>query len=280
MFSAIVKNSKGESLNLSQNPNIKTLSIDGLTPPKATLNFSVIPTKDGSVFNSARAENRNIVFSLAPVYDIENSRLTIYKFFRVKQPVYFYFANGSRNVCIEGIVESVEGALFERNQNLQISIICPEPYFKALEETVSDLSQVTPLFSFPFAIDEAGVVFSEIEKTIEKNIYYAGEVETGFTIEMRALSAVMDPKIYNEAGESFSIGLEMQAGDVLTINTVKGSKTVTLLRDGVKSNIINLVKPNPTWFNLTPGDNVFLYSASHPDLLQVSFKHYALYEGV
>ena len=280
MFSAIVKNSKGESLNLSQNPNIKTLSIDGLTPPKATLNFSVIPTKDGSVFNSARAENRDIVFSLAPVYDIENSRLTIYKFFRVKQPVYFYFANGSRNVCIEGIVESVEGALFERNQNLQISIICPEPYFKALEETVSDLSQVTPLFSFPFAIDEAGVVFSEIEKTIEKNIYYAGEVETGFTIEMRALSAVMDPKIYNEAGESFSIGLEMQAGDVLTINTVKGSKTVTLLRDGVKSNIINLVKPNPTWFNLTPGDNVFLYSASHPDLLQVSFKHYALYEGV
>lgn len=280
MFSAIVKNSKGESLNLSQNPNIKTLSIDGLTPPKATLNFSVIPTKDGSVFNSARAENRNIVFSLAPVYDIENSRLTIYKFFRVKQPVYFYFANGSRNVCIEGIVESVEGSLFERNQNLQISIICPEPYFKALEETVSDLSQVTPLFSFPFAIAEAGIAFSEIEKTIEKNIYYAGEVETGFTIEMRALAAVMDPKIYNEAGESFSIGLEMQAGDVLTINTVKGSKTVTLLRDGVKSNIINLVKPNPTWFNLTPGDNVFLYSASHPDLLQVSFKHYALYEGV
>lgn len=280
MYTAIIKNSKGESLNLSQNPNIKTLSIDGLTPPKATLNFSVIPTKDGSVFNSARAENRNIVFSLAPVYDIENSRLTIYKFFRVKQSVYFYFANGSRNVCIEGIVESVEGSLFERNQNLQISIICPEPYFKALEETVSDLSQVTPLFSFPFAIAEAGIAFSEIEKTIEKNIYYAGEVETGFTIEMRALAAVMDPKIYNEAGESFSIGLEMQAGDVLTINTVKGSKTVTLLRDGVKSNIINLVKPNPTWFNLTPGDNVFLYSASHPDLLQVSFKHYALYEGV
>lgn len=280
MYTAIIKNSKGESLNLSQNPNIKTLSIDGLTPPKATLNFSVIPTKDGSVFNSARAENRNIVFSLAPIYDIEKSRLTIYKFFRVKQPVYFYFANGSRNVCIEGIVESVEGSLFERNQNLQISIICPEPYFKALEETVSDLSQVTPLFSFPFAIAEAGVVFSEIEKTIEKNIYYAGEVETGFTIEMRALAAVTDPRIYNEAGESFSIGLEMQAGDVLTINTVKGSKTVTLLRDGVKSNIINLVKPNPKWFTLIPGDNVFLYSASHPDLLQVSFRHYALYEGV
>jgi len=280
MYTAIVKNSRGESLNLSQNPNIKTLSIDGLTPPKATLNFSVIPTKDGSVFNSARTENRNIVFSLAPIYDIENSRLTIYKFFRVKQPVYFYFANGGRNVCIEGIVESVEGALFERNQNLQISVICPEPYFKALEETVTDLSQVAPLFSFPFAIAKAGISFSEIEKTIEKNIYYAGEVETGFTIELRALAALTDPTIYNEAGESFSIGLEMQAGDVITINTVKGSKTVTLLRDGVVSNIINKVKPNPTWLTLIPGDNVYLYSASDPNLLQVSFKHYALYEGV
>lgn len=280
MYTAIVKNSKGESLNLSQHPNVKVKKIDGLTPPKATLNFSVIATKDGSALNSARTENRNIVCYLAPVYDIENSRLTIYKFFRSKQPVYFYFANGSRNVFIEGVVEHVDGDLFEKSQTLQISIICPEPYFKALEETVTDLSQIAPLFSFPFAIAEAGISFSEIVKTIEKNIYYAGEVETGFTIELRALAAVTDPTIYNEAGESFSIGLEMQAGDVVTINTVKGSKTVTLLRDGVVSNIINKVKPNPTWFTLIPGDNVYLYSASNPDLVQVSFKHYALYEGV
>ena len=66
----------------------------------------------------------------------------------------------------------------------------------------------------------------------------------------------------------------------IIINTNRGEKSVTLFKDGVETNIINKVYPSPAWFILQPGDNVFMYSAENPDLLQIVFKHFTQYEGV
>ena len=97
---------------------------------------------------------------------------------------------------------------------------------------------------------------------------------------MRALGDVSDPKIYDESSNSFELDIDLVAGDTVTINTNRGEKSVTLFRDGVETNIINLVQPNPTWFTLQPGDNIFSHSASNADLLQILFRHRSQYEGV
>lgn len=279
MFTAKVKNHRGESLQLFPSADY-AVKIDGLTPVKANLNFSTVGVNDGSIYNSGRKENRNIVLYIKPLRNIEENRIMLYKFFPLKRACSFYFKNGIRDVFIEGIVESVDGSLFEQSETIQVSIICPSPDFKALNETIDDISQIIPAFKFPFSIPKEGVAFSAIEKVADKNIYNAGDAETGLIIELRALGDVSDPVIYDEQSNYFALKIDMQAGDIITINTNKGEKSVTLFRDGEESNIINLVKPTPTWFTLLPGDNVFSHAATNSDLLQIIFKHRSQFEGV
>lgn len=279
MFTAKVKNYRGESLQLFPSDDY-FVSIDGLTPGKASLNFATAGVNDGSKYNSGRKENKNIVLSIKPLRNIEENRTALYKFFPLKKTCSFYFKNGSRDVFIDGIVESVDGSLFERRETIQVSIICPSPDFKALYETIDNISQIIPAFSFPFAIPKEGIAFSEIERVADKNVFNAGDAETGLIIELKALGEVSDPIIYDEYSNSFSIGIDMIQGDVITINTNKGEKSVTLFRDGENINIINLVKPNPTWFTLLPGDNILSYSAINSDLLQITFRHRSQFEGV
>lgn len=279
MYKAIIENTRGEKLQLFPSNEYVVKSIDGLTPPQTTLNFSVVATNDGSIYNSGRVENRNIVLSIAPIGNVEEGRNKLYKFFRLKQKCKFYFSN-KKEVYIEGITEAIDGNLFTNGQTIQISIICPQPYFKALDEIVEDISQIVPLFEFPFSIAASGTAFSDIDKAAEKNVYSAGETESGLIIELRAIGNVSDPELYNEYGGGFKLDIDMQAGDAIYINTNKGEKSVTLLRNGNKTNIINLVQPNPTWFTLQPGDNVFSYRATNLDLLQIIFRHNDLFEGV
>lgn len=279
MFTAKVKNKRGDSLVLFPSREY-AVKIYGLTSGTASLNFSTVGTNDGSIYNSGRKDNRNLVLEIKPLRDVERNRIALYKIFKLKGLCEFYFKNGSRDVFIEGRVESVEGDLFELGQSIQVSIICNNPNFKALEETVADISSVVPLFTFPFAIAAEGIEFSVIEKAVEKNVYNYGDTESGLLIELRAVGEVSNPAIYDEAGNSFGIKIDMVEGDKIVINTNKGEKSVTLYKDGVETNIINKVIPGPTWFTLQPGDNVFMYSAENPDLLQIVFKHFTQYEGV
>jgi hypothetical protein len=45
------------------------------------------------------------------------------------------------------------------------------------------------------------------------------------------------------------------AGDVLSINTVTGSKGATLTRAGVESSVLYGISPQSSWLELMPGVN-------------------------
>ena len=51
------------------------------------------------------------------------------------------------------------------------------------------------------------------------------------------------------------------AGDDIIICTIKGQKSITLLRGGKRTNILNCLDKNADWFQLTKGDNIFAYIA-------------------
>lgn len=279
MFTAKVKNMLGDSLTLFPGLDY-AVTISGITSAKAAVNFSTAGINDGSRYNSSRRENRNIVLQIRPLRNVEKNRIALYRVFRTGKQVEFYFKNGSRDVFIAGYVEHVDGDLFRLGQSLQVSIICNDPSFKALHETVVGVSGVIPLFTFPFAIDAAGIPFSEIEKKIETNVFYEGEIESGIIIEMLALNNCSNPMIYSASGDSFKLDIDLIEGDTLIINTNPGEKSVTLNRGGAVINALNSIKEYPTWFVLQPGDNVFMYDASDPGALQITFKYLAKYEGV
>ena len=282
MYSLKVENDRGDTLELTGNPNYTVYKIEGLTPPKASINTSSNATTDGDTVNSVRLENRNIVIYATVNSDVETNRINLYKYFPVKKNIKLYFSNDSREVYIEGRVELVECDLFTERQVAQISIICPKPYFKAVDNLVTMFSDVSSLFEFPFSISEDGIEFSAITANIRKSIINTGDVETGIVIKLFAKGTVVNPVIYDVLKRTqFKLNFEMVAGDSIVINTNAGEKSIELIRAGVSRNILGNMAKNSTWFVLESGDNVFAYDAeSGNSSLQLSFTTAILYSGV
>lgn len=282
MYTLNVSTSSGNTIQLVPNSNYAITDISGLTPPTANINSSAVGGADGSVFNSARLDARNIVLTIVPYQPIEQNRLQLYRIFRVKDLVTMKIQNGSRAVKIQGYVESVDGSLFSMRQALQVSILCLYPYFQSAQEIINILTSSVEMFEFPFATEPEGVVMSEVQTSNEILIKNGGESNTGVIIELIASGAVKNPTIYDAATlESFGLTIDMVAGDVITINTNYAQKAVTLTREGVTTNIINALNANPKWFSIPPGLTTLTVTAeSGQESLRVQISHNDLYEGV
>lgn len=282
MQSFIIENKYGEQLQLAGNSDYDVLSVEGLTPPAATINMSIIATMDGSKFNSSRTNERNIVLTVQPRQNVEKNRINLYKFVKVKQYVKVYYTNATRDVYIEGYVESFTGNLFENDEKFQISIICAQPYFIDIDTIITQFSSITAAFEFPFSIDEAGVELGIIAVGEQTLITNTGDEETGTLITMYANDKVLEPTIYNfDTGEFFTVEIELNKGDRVEINTNRGRKSIILISNGVTTNILNKIEKGSTWFTLRSGDNVFLFDCIYgAENLDVKFITSPLYEGV
>lgn len=277
-----VENDRGEVLNLSTSPSYTVYKVTGLQPPQAALHTSSNATSDGVTVSGVKAAARNIVIYVAMEGDIEGSRINLYKYFPLKKQVKLYFKNGSRDVTIEGYVELIECDLFTSRQVAQISIICPQPYFKAAEELVSYFSDVSSNFSFPFSIPAEGIIFSGITANVRKSIVNAGDTESGIVISLFATGTVVNPVIYDVFERThIKFNFTMEANDEILVDTNTGKKSVTLIRNGISSNILGYMVADSTWMALKAGDNVFTYNAdSGSGFLRITFRTYLLYGGV
>lgn len=282
MYSLKVENDRGDILSLTNNKNYTVFKIDGLTPPQANISSSVNVTTDGSIINSVRLGNRNIVIYVAIEGNVEANRINLYKYFPPKRSVKLYFSHGSRNVYIEGTVELIECDLFSSRQVAQISIICPKPYFKSVNELTTVFSDVSGLFEFPFSIPESGIEFGAITANIRKVIINTGDVESGIVIKLFAIGTVVNPVIYDVFKRTqLKLNVTMQQGDAIVINTNVGEKSITLIRAGVNTNAIGYMERNSSWFTLVTGDNLFTYDCeSGSNNLQITFTTPVLYGGV
>ena len=282
MIEIEIKNDTGEVLNLSTSTDYTLYDVTGVTPLQMNINSSVNATSDGSTINSIRANNRNIVLYVAIHGDIEANRLKLYKYFPPKKQISIYCKTGTRNVYIEGHTELIDVKLFTNQQVAQISIMCPQPYFKGVHEFITYFSQIDSLFSFPFSISNVGMELSIIGEEIRKNIVNAGEVETGMVIEIFAIGEVVNPVIYDVFKRThIKLNVTLRANDSVIINTNSGQKSIKLIRAGVESNLMGYLVPTSTWLQLYSGDNVITYDAESGETnMQLTFKTLALYGGV
>lgn len=285
MFVCKVENARGAIVHLTQNEsNYQIINIGGLNPPSAQINTTKIAGMDGTRFNSASLNQRNIVFTIRLQGDIETNRLYLYSFFRSKEPCKIYYKNHSRDVYIEGYVETVECDLFTNNEIMQISVLCPNPYFKGMEEIITDISKTVGAFSFPFAIDPPGVAFSVLDTSLVTNVLNQSESGTGVIIVIDVLDAVHTIQLNNvTTGEIFTLEYAFVERDRIVIDTNKGNKSVILQRDAVTSNLFTAVKKSSVFFQLDAGDNLFSYivdDGRNDDAVWIMFKHYPVYGGV
>ena len=273
-------------------------SITGLGPGKAYVNTTEVSTDDGGLFNSARLPSRNIVLSLIFMWkdSIEEARHRSYKYFPLKKKVKLLIETDTRTAEIEGYVDSNEPNIFSKLQGSDISIICPNPYFYSVEDDQSEVVFSGTEFAFEFPFSNESLTENMIELSItrsvaEQVVTYTGDAEIGVTITINVLAPATNITIYNTGTrevmridtdklEAFT-GSALQSGDEITICTVKKRKSITLLRSGKTTNILNCLDRNPDWFSLAKGDNVFAFTAeSGANDLQFRITHQVIYEGV
>lgn len=299
--SLTVTNYLGESLTIpmknSESTGFILHDMTGLGPPTASVNTSKVATKDGSKYNSARAEERNIVLPMyfTPIPTIEDARHRSYKYFPLKKPVILAFKTDNRECQIVGYVENNEPDICSDREGCQVSIICPNPYFSSIYDTVTSFSGVEAAFEFPFSNEDTTNPYIEFGKIVvkaENLVRYEGDAESGVQIRITASATVKNITIYNvDTRGTMHIyhdklvaltGSGIVKGDEIIITTDKGSRSVTLLRNGKSTNILNAIDPrNDEWFSLTKGDNIFAYTADEgSDYLMFVVDHATLYEGI
>lgn len=283
MFTLKIENTNGDIFELTHNsPNYYITEIQGLTPPATAVNTSTAGTIDGTFFNSARVEQRNIVITVVINGDIEANRQRLYTIFPRKTPCTVYFKNANRDVKIVGYVEALEGDLFVQREQMQISIICPRPYFEAMQALYTELSKILAMFEFPFSI-VTPIPFSEILDYPICTINNTGDAACGTIIEIDFYDNASGLKIFNTTTQTFfELDYNFEDNDHVVINTNSGQMGVSLYRGGVQTNLLNYVAQNSTWLRIAPGENTFTFTVESGDAenVKIHFTTALLYGGV
>lgn len=298
--SITVTNHLGDSITLDlQRPELSGFavqSISGLGPGKSNINTTEIATIDGGFYNSARVPCRNIVLSLIFLWKdtIEETRQRSYKYFPLKKKITLLIETDNRLAEIDGYVESNEPTIFSKAEGADISIVCPNPYFYSKDTSLTVFSGITSTFSFPFSNEsttEKLISMGTINNLTRNTVLYEGDADVGVTITIHAVGEASNIAIHNvttrevmriDSDKIASItGSGIVNGDDIIICTVKGKKSIKLIREGVEYNLLACLEKNVNWFQLVMGDNIFAYTAeTGSSNLQFKIENQILYEGV
>lgn len=304
--SVTITNYLGKSVTYSfEEPTIDDESglfiteIEGLGPVKADINMTQLATANGDIYNSSRLSGRNIVIKGRYTYakTIEEARLMSYRYFPIGHKITFHIETENRIAETTGYVESNDPVIFSKDCSVQISVLCESPWFTSVSDEdnkQTNFSNVIAEFEFPFSnesVDEPLLEFGSIVNKKENTVYYDGDAETGCIIQLHAIGDVENVSIYNiKTGDKMVLdtdklealtGSKIIYGDTITINTIKGQKSITLLRNGIDTNILNILGKDSDWFQLAKGDNLFAYTAEYGEAnVQFIVKSTVIFEGV
>lgn len=235
--------------SLAEADLIQVRGIDGLDPVKAGVSTTPFGSIDGDSVTGASVPSRNIVLTLHPNPDWKNwtneaLRRLIYAYFMPKLNIRLVFISDDMPaVEIFGVVESVSANSFSKDQEYQVSIICPDPYFTAVDPIVlTGLSNDDPI-----------------------DIEYNGNIETGIYVKLTKTPdpppsdigvQIGDPRITYFAvfgTVSSTLYFEMSS-----LNFAKYVQNVDL-STGVITNLLSKVhiQEGSLWPLLQPGTNEF-----------------------
>lgn len=170
-----------------------------------------------------------------------------------------------------------------------------EFFYKYLRDSDSELildSSGNPIQStvYDYLWDKL-LIMGNILKNQIQTVLYEGDSEIGFNIEIHSVGTAEHVRIYNvDTLENMKIdtdklialtGQPIIMGDSIFISTIKGDKSIQLLREGVYYNIINCLDRDATWMFLRKGDNVFAFDAEEGGVnLYLRIINQVIYQGI
>ncbi|MFD2442936.1 phage tail family protein [Bacillus sp. CGMCC 1.16607] len=278
-----ITNSRGDSITFGRHFRLaEDFALSGLS---ATINYTE-STSDGSKYQNTVFDNKEfeipfiIYKSISDFLWIEEKRNEAYKVFNPKaNPMRIGITTKADkeyyiNANLEGVPSFPSG--FENNNQVWqrglLQFSANDPFFYSNNEEKVDIALWVGNFEFPLEISEEGIEMGYRAPSLIVNVFNDGQESTGMLIRFRALGTLSTPSLVNvNTYESLKINITMLPGDVIEVSTYKRRKRVTLIRNGVISNIFNQLDLSSKFLQLDLGDNLFRYDAVEGlDNLEVS----------
>lgn len=263
----IFKNSKGQSIELTNRSPFLLESVEGRGGVDANVQMQTAPYQDGATFIDTTLATRTLVLNinlLAKSRDeLNNLRNQISSVFNPKLGLgKLTYLNGNVEREIEVVVDGspafpvgdAKGKWFQRTA---INLIAPDPYWQGTEIENYKLEDFVGNFRFPFHFPVRFATRGD-GRTLENN----GDVPTPLLIEFRGPAE--RPKITNyRTGEYIRVNTTIPADHKLILNTEFGNKRVEIVKpNGTIENAFHYIDPYSTFFELDVGETRIGFEAA------------------
>lgn len=249
---------------------------------------------DGSKYFSTLIKERNITLTAVNRKGHRQARALLYNVFKPRSAGVLEYSDGTITRKIPYYTEKCEitekGARTDNSgvAIASISLVCPDPYFYDLSDSVVYMSTWMPAFQFPHSFVADGEEFGyRTKEKLQDIINDTGSDEVGLDILVETSGAASNITITNAtAGETCKIGtssneLSLVAGDTVEITTELGNRHVLLTHDGTKTEINYLLSADSSFPAIHTGHNVLAYDAeSGVDNLSITITYRMRYVGV
>lgn len=226
----VIKNYLDEKMTIEmgnpQKTGIYIKNIDGLGLPSTSVQTDEIVNYNISNYMSSSVSPRNLVFTFGITDDeyVEMTRRKLYKYFIAQFPTQLEIVTDViGSVSIVGYVESFDPDIFSNAETVQISLICPDPYFYTGGKITESSDNKTGLFNFTSWYEENAKKYvntPSVSKPVslleEKN----GDGE--HPIDISYMSRVFNPKgfeleVYQDENTFQKIEIDYLTGSI-TLN--------------------------------------------------------------
>lgn len=264
----VFTNSRGQSINLGDDPPFILSSIDGLGDVGASIQTQKAPSQDGSTYIDSTLDERFVsmeVSLIAPSRaELSNTRQLFSSIFNPKLGEgRFTYIFGDTVKEIEAVSEHVPvfpSGGDNRIGNIQkamVSLRCPNPYWNT-DDIIDQLVVWEGGLEFPLQLPTQ---FARQSASKAKILLNDGDVETPVFVTFNGPATAPIQVINKTTGEHITVNQSLLVGERLEINTAFGHKKVTkVLADGTKKNAFHFITLDSTFFNLVHGNNLIDYS--------------------
>ncbi|MET0787261.1 MAG: hypothetical protein ABWY25_11220 [Paenisporosarcina sp.] len=171
--------------------------------------------------------------------------------------------NNSIIAAISGFVTKLESPHFNKEQEIQITVVCDEPMLKAPVRTVISVSSLN---TFLVNLQDG-----------------SSTAPHGFIFDLKFLADTASLTMADPNDDSWSFVITPSGGflldDVLHFSSEYNNKNLYLTRAAVDYHLAETITPGSIWPILFPGNNIFAFST--PENVEwTKFEYYATYWGV
>jgi len=277
-------NNTGHSVTLRQTKPLFLTKLDGAGRIRQTINTFHAPEQDGAFYISSTLDMRNITIEgqiLASTVDASyDFRRQLLKIFTPKQRGTLIYRDRQISCIVEE--SGFSQGNIARAPQFFISLLCPSPFFEALETIREELASWQGNFLFPLEIVDPGIELGIRQPSQIITIDNIGDVPCGCEIVFHALGTLDTPELLNvDTGEFVRINATMTAGEEYHVFTHFAGKRVTHVVGTTVTNAFPLLDVGSTFLQLDAGRNTLRYDAGdNIDLLEVSIFYRPLFLGV